>query len=29
VRPEGSSKLMLAFLPPGSDVIVLGELHLP
>jgi hypothetical protein len=28
VRPAGR-KLMLAFLPQGSDVIVLGELHLP
>jgi SPOR domain len=28
VRPAGR-KLMLAFLPPDSDVIVLGELHLP
>jgi hypothetical protein len=28
VRPMGR-KLMLAFLPPGSDMIVLGELHLP
>jgi hypothetical protein len=28
VRPAGR-KLMLSFLPPDSDVIVLGELHLP